>query len=233
MAGALGLGTAAQRISRTAEVWEAAVGAINAQYGTSHGVNVRMRGGMYLQVAGGKPAPQPVPGVLQCLGRTPGGRLRWRLPLLPALSAYGAPYNHFRSPPSGSSEPHMTATASDRAYALRPLVRVLQRRTCDLQAPATSLLAGTTASASGAYPFTLYPDDWSTALAGRLPREVYDHVRSELNAAVAPHALPLRMGLGRLEEWLLQPLVLCFGNPVGGGGQGTAHCASAWPWSPP
>eukprot|EP00198_Chlamydomonas_reinhardtii_P013770 XP_001703107.1 predicted protein [Chlamydomonas reinhardtii] len=90
----------AQRISRTAEVWEAAVGAINAQYGTSHGVNVRMRGGMYLQ-AGGKPAPQPVPGVLQCLGRTPGGRLRWRLPLLPALSAYGAPYNHFRSPPSG------------------------------------------------------------------------------------------------------------------------------------
>lgn len=44
--------------------------------------------------------------------------------------------------------------------------------------------------------------------------------QSELNAAVAPHALPLRMGLGRLEEWLLQPLVLCFGNPVGGGGQG-------------
>ncbi|PNW83758.1 hypothetical protein CHLRE_04g216500v5 [Chlamydomonas reinhardtii] len=43
----------AQRISRTAEVWEAAVGAINAQYGTSHGVNVRMRGGMYLQVVGG------------------------------------------------------------------------------------------------------------------------------------------------------------------------------------
>ncbi len=51
--------------------------------------------------------------------------------------------------------------------------------------------------------------------------------QAELNAAVAPHAHPLGLGLGRLpwgcgglcgglEEWVLRPLVLCFGNPVRG-----------------